>query len=72
MVVYLDDIVVYSSSLENHLEHLKLVFKRLRQNQLYVKQEKCSFAQESIKFLRHIIEHDDIRMDMDKVRAIQE
>ena len=72
VVVYLDDIVIYSSSLEDHLEHLKLVFERLRQHQLYVKREKCSFAQESIKFLGHIIERGGIRMDMDKVRAIQE
>jgi hypothetical protein len=44
VVVYLDDIVVYSSSLEEHVEHLKLVFQKLRENQLYVKLEKCSFV----------------------------
>ena len=44
VVVYLDDIVVYSSSLKDHLEHLRLVFDRLKQHQLFVKREKCSFA----------------------------
>ena len=72
MVVYLDDIGVYNSLLEDHLEHFKLVFEQLRQHQLFVKQEKCSFAQECIKFLGHIIQHGGIRMDMEKVREIQE
>ena len=44
VVVYLDDIVIYSSTLEEHVEHLRKVFKVLRQNKLYVKKEKCSFA----------------------------
>ena len=72
VVVYLDDIVVYSSSLEEHAAHLELVFERLRQHQLFVKREKCSFAQENIKSLRHIIERGGIRIDLEKVRAIQE
>ena len=72
VVVYLDDIVVYSSSLDEHVAHLKLVFGRLRQHQLFVKREKCSFAQERIKFLGHIIERGGIQMDLEKVRAIQE
>lgn len=51
VVIYLDDIVVYSSSLEEHVEHLRLVLQVLRDNHLYVKKEKCSFAQEQIIFL---------------------
>ena len=42
--IYLDDIIVYSSLLEDHLDHLKLVFKRLRQHQLFVKREKYTFT----------------------------
>ena len=41
VVVYLDDIVIYNPTLEDHLVHLEKVFDRLRQNQLYVKKEKC-------------------------------
>ncbi|KAE8668158.1 hypothetical protein F3Y22_tig00112344pilonHSYRG00099 [Hibiscus syriacus] len=44
MVVYLDDIVVYSNSMEEHIDHLRIVFKILRENELYVKKEKCTFA----------------------------
>ncbi|KAJ7961417.1 Retrotransposon protein, putative, Ty3-gypsy subclass [Quillaja saponaria] len=72
VVVYLDDIVIYSSTLEDHKQHLQLVFNRLRENQLFVKREKCSFVQKWIKFLGHIIEEGRVRMDLDKVKAIQE
>ena len=44
VAVYLDDIVIYSPTLEDHLVHLEKVFDRLRQNQLYVKKEKCEFS----------------------------
>ena len=67
VVVYLNDIVIYSPTLEDHLVHLGKVFDRLRQNQLYVKKEKCEFAKTEIKSLGHLI-----RMDGVKVAAIQD
>ncbi|XP_021616670.1 uncharacterized protein LOC110617986 [Manihot esculenta] len=70
VVVYLDDIVVYSRTLEEHARHLKQVFKVLRDNELYVKKEKRSFAQQEIPFLGHIVGHGKIRMDESKIRAI--
>ena len=72
VVVYLDDIVIYSQSLEEHVGHLREVFRVLRENQLYVKKEKCSFAQREIPFLGHIVGGGQIRMDGSKVRAIDE
>ncbi|KAJ4728107.1 Retrotransposon protein, putative, Ty3-gypsy subclass [Melia azedarach] len=72
VVVYLDDIVVYSESLKEHVEHLRRVFQVLRENELYVKREKCSFAQEEVMFLGHKISGGRIYMDTAKVRAIQE
>ena len=44
VVVYLDDIVVYSQSLREHEKHLSLVFQKMRENKLFVKKEKCEFA----------------------------
>ena len=44
VVVYLNDIVIYNESLEDHLEHLRKVLSKLREHQLYVKKEKCEFA----------------------------
>nr|XP_016437489.1 PREDICTED: uncharacterized protein LOC107763517 [Nicotiana tabacum] len=55
VVIYLDDIVIYSSSMEEHLDHLRKVFQILRENNLFVKREKCSFAQPQVKFLGHTI-----------------
>ena len=72
VVVYLDDMVVYSTTLEEHVEHLKSVFAKLREHKLYVKLEKSSFAQERIKFLGHIVERGSICMDQEKVQAIRE
>ncbi|XP_069145655.1 uncharacterized protein [Solanum lycopersicum] len=72
VVVYLDDIVVYSSTLQEHVEYLKKVFNVLRKNQLYVKREKCEFAQPKIYFLGHVISQGELRMDEPKVKAIQD
>lgn len=55
VVVYLDDIVVYSKTLEENVNHLRTVFKVLRENSLYVKREKCSFALQEVSFLGHWI-----------------
>ncbi|PKI43756.1 hypothetical protein CRG98_035862, partial [Punica granatum] len=55
VVVYLDDIVMYSRSLEDHVEHLRQVFEVLRENSLYVKREKCAFTKREVPFLGHIV-----------------
>ena len=72
VVVYLDDIVIYSPTLEDHVVHLEMVLDKLRQNKLYVKKEKCEFSQTEIKFLGHLISNSEIRMDGAKVAAIRD
>ena len=72
VVVYLDNIVISSPTLEDHVVHLEMVFDKLRQNQLYVKKEKCDFAQTEIKFLGHLISKSQILMDGAKVAAIRD
>lgn len=71
MVIYLDGIVMYSNSMAKHVEHLFKVFKMLRDNDLCVKREMCSFAQPIVQFFGHTISHGEIRMDSDKVEAIR-
>nr|GEW61427.1 Toll/interleukin-1 receptor (TIR) domain-containing protein [Tanacetum cinerariifolium] len=72
MVVYLDGIVVYSHTLEEHVLHLKQVFQVLRDNEIYVKLEKCSFAQDEVEFLGHKIKDGGLMMDGAKIKAIQD
>ncbi|KAL0437390.1 UNVERIFIED_CONTAM: Retrovirus-related Pol polyprotein from transposon.6 [Sesamum radiatum] len=72
VVVYLDDIIIYSRTLAEHVEHLRQVLARLREYELYAKVSKCSFAQETINFLGHIVEKGRNRMDPKKVQAIEE
>ena len=71
VVINLDEIVVYSNSMEDHVEHLCKVFKVLRDNDLCVKREKCSFAQPTVQIPGHTISHGEIKMDGDKVKAIR-
>ncbi|CAM8905253.1 unnamed protein product [Rhodiola kirilowii] len=72
VVVYLDDIVIYNNTLEEHVGHLKTVFQVLRENELYFKQEKCSFARQDVQFLGHIIKEGKLMMDKSKVKSIEE
>jgi hypothetical protein len=70
VVVYIDDILIYSSSLEEHAEHLRKVFQRLRENKLYAKLEKCKFGVTEVDFLGHRITQEGLKMDDHKVKEI--
>jgi hypothetical protein len=70
VVVYIDDILIYIGSLEEHAEHLRKVFQRLRQNKLYAKLEKCEFRVTEVDFLGHRITQESFKMDDHKVKAI--
>jgi hypothetical protein len=70
VVVYIDDILIYSSSLEEHEEHLRQVFQGLRENKLYAKLEKCEFGVKEVDFLGHRITQEGLKMDDHKVKAI--
>ncbi len=70
VVVYIDDILIYSGSFEEHAEHLRKVFQRLRENKLYAKLEKCEFGVTEVDFLGHRITQEGLKMDDHKVKAI--
>ena len=68
--IYLDDILIFSRNLEEHVTHVRSVLRRLLDNSLYVKAEKCEFHAPSISFLGYIIARDNLRMDLAKVSAL--
>jgi hypothetical protein len=70
IVVFIDDILIYSKSESDHEEHLRLVLQKLRDNQLYVKYSKCEFWIGEVPFLGHIISNGGISIDPAKVKEI--
>jgi hypothetical protein len=70
--VFIDDILIYSRTTEEHDEHLRLVLQCLREHKLYGKLSKCSFYQSRIHYLGHVISGEGIAVDPAKVEAIME
>jgi len=69
-LVSLDDILIYSPTLELHEKHVQQVFDTLRANQLFLKLSKCSFAQHSLEYLGHIVSVDGVATDPSKTTAM--
>lgn len=72
VVIFVDDILVYSKTEEEHAEHLRTVLQTLREHQLYAKLSKCEFWLERIAFLGHIVSGEGIAVDPAKVAAVSE
>jgi hypothetical protein len=72
VVVFIDDILIYSKHKEEHAEHLQIVLTRLREHQLYAKFSKCAFWLEEIQFLEHVLSAEGIVIDPSKVKDILE
>jgi hypothetical protein len=71
-LVFFDDILIYSSSLEEHISHLKQVLETLKTNQLYAKRSKCTFAEPQVEYLGHIISAEGVATNPKKTQAVQE
>jgi hypothetical protein len=70
MVVFIDDILVYSENEEDHTEHLCIVPIRLREHQLYAKFSKCEFWFREVPFLGHVLSDGGIMVDPTKVQEV--
>jgi len=72
VVVFIDDILIYSKSQAEHLQHIKMVFDILQEHQFKVRLSKCSFAQQQLKYLGHIISGEGVATDPSKIKDDQQ
>jgi hypothetical protein len=70
VVVFIDDILIYFETTEEHEEHLRVVLERLRQQKLYAKFSKCEFLMEKVAFLGHVLSAEGIAVDPSKVESV--
>ena len=71
MIVFIDDILVYSKTEEDHVRHLRIVLQRLREEKLYAKFSKCEFWLTSVTFLGHVVSKEGIRVDPAKIEVVR-
>ncbi|XP_026399186.1 uncharacterized protein LOC113295041 [Papaver somniferum] len=71
VLVFFDDILIYSKSLAEHLKHLKIVFELLRTDKLFLKKYKCDFAKTSIGYLGHTVSAEGVAVEEDKISTIK-
>ena len=70
VIVSIDDILIFSKSMEEHEEHLRIVFQILREKKLYAKFKKCEFWLDQVVFLGHVISEAEISGDPSKVEVV--
>ena len=69
-IIYLDDLIVFSKTLEEHVFRLRAVFEKFKQAELKIKPSKCVFFRQELTYLGHVVSKDGIQTDLKKVEAI--
>eukprot|EP00253_Pinus_taeda_P023214 PITA_23214 len=72
VLVFFDDILIYSKSWKDHVEHVDKVLQLLEEKQLYAKRSKCFFGVQEVEYLGHIVSHEGVKEDPSKIKAIKE
>jgi len=70
VIIFIDDILIYSKTKEDHARHIHIVLQKLREHRLYAKFSKCEFWLEEVSFLGHVLSKDDIAVDPSKVQDV--
>ena len=70
VIVFIDDILIYSKSEAEHREHLRAILKVLREKKLYAKFSKCEFWLREVQFLGHVVSSEGIKVDPSKIEAV--
>ena len=71
VIVFIDDILIYSKREKEHEEHLRIVLELLREERLYAKFSKCEFWLDSVFFLGHVVSKDGVMVDPSKIEAVK-
>jgi hypothetical protein len=71
VVVFIDNILIYSKTYSEHIQHIKMVFQLLQEHQFKVKLSKCTFAQQQLKYLGHVIGVQGVSTDPTKVPIVK-
>jgi transposase InsO family protein len=72
VLVFFDDILIYSKSWEDHLQHVDKVLQLLKEQQLYAKPSKCFFGVKEVDYLGHIVSHEGVKVDPNKIKAMMD
>ncbi len=72
VIIYIDDILVYSKIVEEHAKHLKCLLNKLQKSQFFANKGKSEFAQKEMDFLRHILSWEGVRFDLKKLETIKD
>ena len=71
-LVFFDDMLIYSKSWKDHVEHVDRVLQLLEEKQLYAKISKCFFGVQEVEYLGHIVSHEGVKLDPRKIKTIKE
>ena len=71
-LAYLDDVIIFSETAEQHLKHIQIVLTRLKQANLKLKKSKCTFFKKELHYLGHLLTTDGIKPQTEKIKAISE
>ncbi len=70
VIAYLDDMIVYSNNKKKHVQHIRKILQQLRETNIQADVDKCEFHTIETKFLDMIVERDEIKMNLEKIKAI--